>query len=168
MKSLKEQCYKILKLFQYTADTTSYSEIYNITTIIFFSYISYLLLGLPPLHLQLEAEAKAGIYRLYFSDQWKPKSEGFGHAYMTQDMKKEPILQTGSDKMIPRHVYDKPFTIRFPDGSEWKVGFQPNRKGGLIWHTDGSKTNKGTGAGVYCHGTRQTLCFSHGQYTTVF
>jgi hypothetical protein len=26
--------------------------------------------------------------------------------------------------------------------------------GGLIWYTHGSKTNIGTGAGVYCHGTR--------------
>jgi hypothetical protein len=42
----------------------------------------------PPLHLQVEAEAKAGNYRLYCNDQWKPKSEGFGYAYMTQEMKK--------------------------------------------------------------------------------
>jgi hypothetical protein len=41
------------------------------------------LIGLLPLHLQLEAEAIAGIYRLYCSDQWKRKSDGFGHAYMT-------------------------------------------------------------------------------------
>jgi hypothetical protein len=57
---------------------------------------------------------------------WRPKSEGFGHAYMIQDMEKEPILQMGSDKMIPKYVYDKPFMIRFPDRSE---GFQPDRKG---------------------------------------
>jgi hypothetical protein len=92
----------------------------------------------------------------------------FGHAYMTQDMKQESILQMGSDKMILRHVYDKPFTIRFPDGSQWKEGFQPDRKGGLIWYTDGSKTNKGTGAGVYCHGTGRKLGFSLEQYTTAF
>jgi hypothetical protein len=35
----------------------------------------------------------------------------------------------GSDKIIPRHVYDKPFMIRFPDRSEWKKGFEPDRKG---------------------------------------
>jgi hypothetical protein len=73
------------------------------------------LLELPPLHLQVEAEARISNYRLRCNDQWKPKSEGFGHEYMTQDMKKELILLMGSDKMIPRHVYDKPFTIRFPD-----------------------------------------------------
>jgi hypothetical protein len=82
---------------------------------------------------------------------------------MTQDMKKEPILQMGSDKMIPRSVYDKPFMIRFPNRSEWKEGFQPDRKGGLIWYTDGSKTNKGTGAGVYCYGTGRKPSISFGQ-----
>jgi hypothetical protein len=51
------------------------------------------LLGLPPLYLQVEAEAKVGNYILRCNDKWKPKSEGFGHAYMTQDMKKESILQ---------------------------------------------------------------------------
>jgi hypothetical protein len=48
------------------------------------------LLVLPPLHLQVEAEAKAGNYRLDCNDQWKSKSEVFGHANMTQDMEKEP------------------------------------------------------------------------------
>jgi hypothetical protein len=81
---------------------------------------------------------------------------------MTQDMKEEPILQMGSDKMIPRHVYDKPFMNEFPDRSKWKDGLQPDRKGGLIWYTDGSKTNKGTGAGVYYYGTRRKLTFSLG------
>jgi hypothetical protein len=97
------------------------------------------LLGLAPLHLQVEAEAKIGNYRLRCSEQWKHKSECFGHAYMTQDMEKESTLQMGSDKMILRHVYDKPFMIRFPDRSEWKKGFQPDRKGQLIWYTIAKK-----------------------------
>jgi hypothetical protein len=63
----------------------------------------------------LEAEAKAGIYRLYCSNLWEPKSEGFEHACMTQGMKKEPILQMGTDRMIPRHAYDKPFIVKFVD-----------------------------------------------------
>jgi hypothetical protein len=53
---------------------------------------------------------------------------------MTQDMKKEPILQIGSDRMIPRHVYDKPFMIRFPDRSESKEGFMP--RNGSIRHNN--------------------------------
>jgi ribonuclease HI len=86
---------------------------------------------------------------------------------MTQGMTEEPILQIGTDKPIPRYVYDKPFTVRFPDRTEWKDKFQLGRKRVLIWYTDGSKTNKGTGAEVYGYGTRQ-LSFSLGKYATVF
>jgi hypothetical protein len=82
----------------------------------------------------LEAKAKIGNYRLCWNEQWKPKSEGFEHAYMTQAKR--------SDKMIPRHVSGKPFMIRFPDRSEWKKEFQLDRKGELIWYTDGSKEKK--------------------------
>jgi hypothetical protein len=78
----------------------------------------------------MEAEAKVGNYRLRCNEQWRPESEGFGHAYMIKDMKKESILLMGSDKMIPKHVYDKPFTIRFPDRSEWKEGFNLTERGG--------------------------------------
>jgi hypothetical protein len=53
------------------------------------------LLGLPPLHLQVEVETRVGNYRLHCNDQWKPKSEGFGHAHMFQDIEKETILQMG-------------------------------------------------------------------------
>jgi ribonuclease HI len=125
-------------------------------------------LGLPPLYLQMEAEAKIGNYRLCCNESWKPKSEGFGHACMNKDKETEPILQMGSDKMIPRHVYENPFTIRFPDRCEWNKGFRPDKKGGLIWYTDGPKTEDGTGAGVYFHDTKIKLSFSLGRYTTVF
>jgi hypothetical protein len=81
------------------------------------------LLGLPPLHLQLEAEARIGNYRLHCNGQWKPKSEGFEQAYMTWDIETEPTLQMGTDKMVPRNVYVKSFTIRLPDRREWKKGF---------------------------------------------
>jgi hypothetical protein len=62
------------------------------------------LLGLPPLHLQVEAKARIGNYRLHCNDQWKPKIEGFGHAHMFRDMEREPILQMGSDKMTPKYA----------------------------------------------------------------
>jgi hypothetical protein len=75
---------------------------------------------------------------------------------MTQNMKKEPILQMGTDKTIPRHVNDKPFTIRQSQIEvNGKMGSNLT-EGGLIWYIDGSKTHNGTEAGVYCHSTRPT------------
>jgi hypothetical protein len=82
-------------------------------------------------------------------------------------MKKGPILQMGTDR-IPRHFYDRSFTVRFPNRSECKDGFQPDGKEGLIWYTDCSKTNKDTGAWVYHYGTRQKLSFSLGKHITAF
>jgi hypothetical protein len=46
------------------------------------------LLGLPPLHLAMEAEAQAGIYRLSCNEQWKPKTIWYGHAGKIRDMMK--------------------------------------------------------------------------------
>jgi hypothetical protein len=38
----------------------------------------------------------------------------------------------------------------------------------LVWHKDGSKTNKGTGAGVYSWCSRSEHTFSLGLHTTLF
>jgi hypothetical protein len=99
-------------------------------------------LGLPPLHLKIEAEALAGIYRLSCNEQWRLKSLWCGHMNKAQDMMREPILQMGTDKITPRYAFHKPFTVRLPDRSDWDRGTVPIGKRGLIWYTDGSKTNE--------------------------
>jgi hypothetical protein len=72
------------------------------------------LLGLPTLHLQVEVEAKIGNYRYVAVNNGNPNLKVLDTIH-DSGLGKEPILQMGSDNMIPRHVYDKPFTIRFPD-----------------------------------------------------
>jgi hypothetical protein len=54
------------------------------------------------------------------------------------------VLEMETDKMIPRHVCNKTFMIRFPNRSDWERGLQPHRYVGLIWYTAGSQTNEGT------------------------
>jgi hypothetical protein len=83
-------------------------------------------------------------------------------------MIKEPTLQLGIDKMIPRHVFHKPFTVRFLDRNGWGREFIPVKREGLVCCIDGSKANEGTGAGVYGRGMRQRFSFRLGHYTTVF
>jgi hypothetical protein len=65
------------------------------------------------------------------------------------DMEHEPILQMGKDKMKQRYAFHKPFMVKFPAKCKWQNKFQPDIKRGLVWYMDGSKTNKGTGVGVY-------------------
>jgi hypothetical protein len=122
------------------------------------------LLGLPPLHVVIEAESQAGIYILMCNQQWRPKSTNYGHAKRSRDMEQEPILLMGTDRMTPRYVFHKPFKIHLSSRHEWQNGFNPYNKGGLVWYTDGSKTNEGTGAGVYRWGSASVLGITH-QYS---
>jgi hypothetical protein len=64
-------------------------------------------------------------------------------------MDDEPILQMKTDRVTPRYAYHKPFTVKFPDRCEWQNGFKPDIIGGLVWYTDRSKINNGTGAEGY-------------------
>jgi ribonuclease HI len=70
--------------------------------------------------------------------------------------------------MLSRYAYHKSFTVKFADKCEWQNRFNPHIKGGLVWYTDGSKTNKGTGAGVYRWGLRKRNSFSLGLHIMVF
>jgi hypothetical protein len=75
------------------------------------------LLGLASLNV-IETEAQAGIHRLMWSQQWKPKYTNFGHARKFGYMECEPILQRGTDRMIPRCACHKPVMVKFPDKFE--------------------------------------------------
>ena len=99
------------------------------------------LLGLPPLHEMTEVETQAGIYRLMCSQQWKPQSTNFGHAWQSRNMEHEPILQMGTDRIIPRYVY-KAVTVKFCDKYDQQNRKKQNIKGGLDWRTDRWKTNE--------------------------
>jgi len=49
----------------------------------------------------------------------------------------------GFDRMLPKYPYHK-----IPDKCEWENGLQPDNKGGIVWYSDGSKTNTGTDTGA--------------------
>jgi hypothetical protein len=68
----------------------------------------------------------------------------------------------GTDKMIPRFVFHKPCKVQLSNKHEWQNGFNPDNKGGLVWYMDGSKTNEGTGDGVYKWGLKKGHSFSLG------
>jgi hypothetical protein len=70
-------------------------------------------------------------------------------------MEREPILLKGTDEMIPRQAYRKPFKVQLLNKQEWQNGINPCNKGGLAWYTEGSKTNKGIGATVYKLGLKK-------------
>lgn len=74
----------------------------------------------------------------------------------------------GSDRMFVRYVYNKPLMVKFPAKWEWQNEFNQNNKGALVWYTDRSMTNKGSGVRTKKRGLRRGHSFSFGLHTTAF
>jgi hypothetical protein len=79
-----------------------------------------------------------------------------------------PSYRWGFDRMILRYAYHKPFMVKFLDKFEWQNRFNLNSTRGLVWYTDGPKTNKGTGAAAYRCGSKRRHSFNLALHTTVF
>jgi len=58
--------------------------------------------------------------------------------------------------------------VIFPHKCEQQDRFNPDNKGSLVWYTDGSRTNKSIGAGVYRWSLRRGQSFSLRLHTMVF
>jgi ribonuclease HI len=82
--------------------------------------------------------------------------------------KKNPSYRWGLTKLYRYMSMKNPSHSDFLIEVNGKRDINPIETGGLIWFTDGSKTKKGTGAGMCCQGTRRKLSYSLGQHTTVF
>jgi hypothetical protein len=70
------------------------------------------LLRVPPLHVMIEVEAQAGIYRIMCTWLCRPKSSNFGHTKQSCEMEHESILQyrTGQDASeirIPQAIHSQ-------------------------------------------------------------
>lgn len=128
------------------------------------------LLDLPPLYLVVESEAKAAAYRLANAGQWKHADVKGGHSAIWQKLISFcPTALMRSDKMVPKHVFDKSFAIQTPTREEWLENKEMLQKfNGLIWYTDGSKMEEATAASIYGQSPKTKLRFPLGEFATVF
>ena len=122
------------------------------------------LLDLPPLDLIIKGEARLGAYRLKCSNNWKP---GNGHSRIDQIVTDpEGILLMGSDYMVPIFSFEESFQVDLTGHD--KLRDDPCHPGCLMWYTDGSKSDHGTGAGVHGKSPRHDLRIPLGKLATVF
>jgi ribonuclease HI len=124
------------------------------------------ILGLKPLHLVIETEARKALYRLSMTGLWDKSKPGTKHSRMETTPKLQGILDMRCDKMSTRLVFKRNFKVYIPSRDEWRLGFQPKEENSLIWYTDGSKMSSGTGAGIYSGDCSVSISLGH--YATVF
>lgn len=121
--------------------------------------------GLIPLHLHMKELAIRSLAKF--------TQEGFGPKAILKSKDKEevlhrlPIAELPFDTMKKKFMFERRFKIHLSNKNAWEsVGKTYTiQKGTLIFYTDGSKTNEGTGAGVF--GPRVKYSESLGMYPNI-
>ena len=123
------------------------------------------LIGLLPLYLHIRREAMSCATRLAILGQIKLKT-GLGHLRILEDV---PEMQMGilvSDLMPKQKSFGKKYKILLTNRSTWDNGGPKLESGTIMWYTDGSVIDGGTGAGLVGPNCRRSIAL--GAFPTIF
>jgi len=123
-------------------------------------------LNLTPLDLVIQAEARMALYRLHILKQpADPKVEA-GLLSIWKNVS-DPLLEMRADYTTPAYYHSKIFSVSI-DWDYWKNKDPLFPEDALIWFTDGSGANSGTGSGIFDLSPKMCLSFPLGKFITVF
>lgn len=120
------------------------------------------LLNLPPLDIFLRGEATKSIFRLMSIDQW----------YGPRDIRNRALpyveeMYMPSDICVPAVQFDRKFEVYISDRDQWDSPQEPGMGHSRIF-TDGSKSDLGSGSGVFVEEDDTKLFYPLGMHATVF
>jgi hypothetical protein len=124
------------------------------------------LLNLTLLDLLKMEEARLALYRLHISKQPTNFKSEVGMLSIWKIVS-DPILDMRSDHTIPVYHYSKTFKVII-DQDYWRIKDPEFPKHALIWYTDGSRADSGTGSGICGLRPNCSLSFPLGKLATVF
>jgi len=128
------------------------------------------LVGLPPLDLVIQGEARSAAHRLWSLGCWSYLHPQQGHScILTRLQKSDPIFNMRVDIMKLVFNLEPKYRVTMLAREEWTggSGTTPMVKG-LILFTDGSRIAEGTRAGVYGQSSNRRLGIPLGKHATVF
>ena len=113
------------------------------------------------------AEARMALYRLHTLQQ--PANFKTPEAGLLSIRKNvgDPILDMQSDHINPIYDHSKLFKVTI-DADYWRNKDPMFPEDALIWYTDGSRTDSGTGSGIQGLRPNRSYCFPLGKFATVF
>ena len=127
-----------------------------------------IMLSLTPMSLYVKQEAELIVTRLFTAGHWLAGNRKVGHAKILCDLKKRhKELSMPQDRLLAVYEFERKFDSRIPSRDEWKDGVSPV-EGDFTLYTDGSKTDDGTGSGVYCEELKFEISIPLGALATVF
>jgi hypothetical protein len=124
------------------------------------------LLNLTPLDLLIMAGARMALYRLHILKQPDVSETEAGLLSIWKNVG-DPNFDMRSDHTIPVHYHFRIFKVII-DWDYWRNKDPVFPEDALIWLTDGSRANSGTGSGVFGLRPKRSLSFPLGRSATVF
>jgi ribonuclease HI len=126
-----------------------------------------MLIDMVPLHLWIQQEAIQTNYKNCVSD--KVENRKLIDEQLVRTVAYQDVLTfSESDWMTPKHDFMKNFEVIIPSREEWLNQLIQFEQNSVICYTDGSKTERGTGSGVYIASEYCEIYESLGKYATVF
>jgi hypothetical protein len=128
------------------------------------------LVGLPPLDLVIQGEARLAAHRLWSLGGWSYLHPQQGHScVLTRLRKSDPIFNIRVDFIRPVYNLEPKYRVTMLAREEWtRSPVTPPAVKGLVWYTDGSTTTVGIRTGFYGQSVNRRLSIPLGKHATVF
>lgn len=121
------------------------------------------ILGLMPLHIHIKGAAASSSLRYACLEKDMGTT---GHMSIIKRIPNWEYLVINTDISLKERDFNKTFNTTILKGDVWSMGNLKLENNTSIWYTDGSKTNYGTGSGVY--GPGKKISVSLGKAATIF
>jgi ribonuclease HI len=112
------------------------------------------------------AEVRMKLYRLHIFRQTATSEVEAGLSAIRKSVS-DPILEMRSDHTIPVYHHSRLFKV-IMDLDYWKNRDPMFPEDALVWFTDGSRADSGTGSGIFGLRPNGSLSFPLGKFATVF
>jgi ribonuclease HI len=127
------------------------------------------LCNLRPLHLYVEAEARAELFRLKNWGHFKPRSFGVDNfdKLWQKIMESNPLCNAPNDCMISKILTGRKFSVVLPTRDDWLTN-DLQQAADHLFFTDGSLCEELAGSGVFSDNPKTQLALHLGQNVSVF
>jgi ribonuclease HI len=126
------------------------------------------LLHWTPLHLKLEEVATKAAFRLAATNLWEDPYKLSGHTDLNRKLNKGENYWRNSDRIIPRFEFDHNFGVVIANRQDVDLCDYEEGESKILCFTDGSKSDFGTGAGIFVAKRNIEISVNVGQNATVF
>jgi hypothetical protein len=112
------------------------------------------------------AEARMALYLLHMPKQPTDFKSEAGMLSIWKNVS-DPILNMRPDNTVPVYCYSKTFNVII-DKDYWRIKYSEFPERALIWYTNGSRSDSGTGSGICGLRPNSNLSFPLGKFATEF